>query len=129
MQSFIVTLGLSIWVLFLLELTILNQCAWLFQSYARVICLVGFHHLVVCAYILARVFKAFLIGSNDDLKFCAKSSTNHWGNMHSFDVGPHFIANLSKQYIITSWPNSKSSRLVVICMASFECLFTNVGWF
>jgi hypothetical protein len=60
----------------------------------------------VYAHILARVFKVFLIGSNDDLKFFAKSTTNHWGNMLSFDVGPHFIANLSKQYIITSWPNS-----------------------
>lgn len=36
--------------------------------------------------------------------------------MLSFDVGPHFIANLSKQYIITSWPNSNpQGRLVVLC--------------
>jgi hypothetical protein len=34
--------------------------------------------------------------------------------MLSFDVGPHFIANLSKQYY-NKLAKFKSSRLVVLC--------------
>jgi hypothetical protein len=48
--------------------------------------------------------------------------------MLSFDVGPHFIANLSKQYYNSQMQILKASGAMCFAPQVLD-VFTNVGWF